>query len=570
MRETQIVQDLLDRYEEKHKRLLLEPEDREYLIEILASIYDFSLTIGMQNCYELYFSQVIYFVMHSGIVLECLNPNNRYCADMKKAIKLFVLIIALQNKCYDSQDINTDELSSLVEIHQIEELIDKHIKKDRSIESALLFFNKLLNEMLFPNAPEKFITFETKHFAIDEILITESALMALLGAYQLVRELESKSLNVRNSLKYFFKIYYIFYSDIYFCLSHEKFSNILKQFLLKYSSDGKQLRFFFEFTLKLLEDLKSTSLLDQGTLYQEKLLHPFETINNLHDIVYSFYEKIQTTRTDYNIYYDKYAKNLKTLMYYTWSETNSAYQLAKKFNDNSFDIEETKIFINELLSTVQNIYYDTDLLPSASLLSFFGNTSQSLAESATASSLFDSITGKVLDVVKQTNIIKNKAILDLVDNQMLKNIATGFLQNMGKNIGSSVQTNVVQKYVTINFKKISKGILWFWTTLGKSNELKDLSLKGNNQALIDKFIDIIKTPAVNLTKKGFDKIPYSYMVNSQNIGTFLDVLLRQARLWVGKHKIVEDAPFTSGEQMISGFARSVEINTNGLLENNDT
>ncbi|USO02235.1 MAG: hypothetical protein H6850_03975 [Alphaproteobacteria bacterium] len=568
-----VIDKLFKDYETRKGKLLFNTQEKQYFTEILNSIYDFSFVIGMQECFEKNFDQVLFCVKNSNVILDCLNPNSRYCPDMQKAVKLFILIIALQNKCTVVEDLEEAKLTQLVDIKNIEIFIEEHLRRDRSTEAALIFFSKILNSLVFGDKQESYIEFKKEDFDIDEILVTESALMSVLGSFQLARELEDVKVPTKGALRQFFKLYYIFYSDVYFCLSHDKFSYIMRNFFINHGSDGRQFKFFFEFMQKLMNDLKGTELLNKDSFYKEKLTHPFEIINNLHEVPYEFYDRIQKERTDYAVNYDKYAKNLKNLLYYVWNEVNYAYLLSLQFDENPASVEDVTAFANELFETVLETYYKTDMLPTTPLLKFFMSQESGGMESTingagggtsgTATSLFgskfiDDAYDRVIDTVKKSNLITNETIAGMLDNQMMKTAATGFFKNMGGKVESVVQKNVVQKVFTLNFSRISKGLLFFWRTFGKSSELKEVALKGNSDELIDKFIEIIKKPTVNAVNKGMEKIPYASLVSSQNVGGILDTILGQVKNAIGDKKFIEDAPFTSASGAIEDFASTVK------------
>jgi len=566
---TSVVSSLFKKYESKKGKLLFSKKEKEYFLEVLQSVYEFSFVIGMQECFEKNFDQILFCIKNSSVILDCLNPQSRYCPDMQKAVKLFVLIIALQNKCTVVTDIEESKLVQLVEIKNIEVFIEEHLKRDRSTESALLFFSKILNALIFNDDQEKYIHFKLEDFDVDEILVTESALMAVLGTFQLARELEDSGISTKGTLRKFFKLYYIFYSDVYFCLSHEKFSSMLHNFFMEYGTDdGKQFKFFYDFMQKLMNDLKSTELLNKGSFYKEKLVHPFEMINNLYAVPYEFYERVQKERTDYAVNYDKYAKNLKSILYYTWTEVNHAYLLALQFGDESMTVEEVNAFGNSLFETILETYHKTDMLPTKSILKFFmsQNTGYLDANTQGAASLtgglseqfIDGAYDRVMTAVKASNLITNETVTGMLDNQVLKTTATSLFKNLGSKVESVVQTDVVQKFITFNFSRISTGLLFFWKTFGTSSDLRDVAMKGNGADLIDRFIDIMKKPAIDAVSKGIEKMPYGSFVSSQNVGGVLDVVLNQVKNAIGDKTFIEDAPFTSAGAIVEEFASNVK------------
>ena len=212
------IDDLLAKYENTKEPLRISSQEKEYLKRVLRSIADFASVIGMEECFEQHFDKVLFFVKNSTVILDCLNPQSRYCPDMQKAIKLFVLIVSLQNKCLTSNAIDSRKLEDLLRIKNIETYIKDNLSRERDLKTSLLFFAQMLNDLVFDhnsetiNAQAQYIIFKTEDFDTGEILVAESALMAVLGAFQLARELKENDVKIDGSLKYFFKLYYIYYA----------------------------------------------------------------------------------------------------------------------------------------------------------------------------------------------------------------------------------------------------------------------------------------------------------------------------------------------------------------------
>ena len=254
------IDELLIRYESTEGKILIDPSERAYLKSVLQSIGEFATVIGMQECFEKNFGAIVFCVHNSTLILDCLNPNSRYCGDVQKSVKLFVLIIALQkvnnrqSDCVHANSLDQEKIAELLDIQEIDSLIARHLKRDRSIEASLYFFNNLLNTLTYKEDLSQYLDFRKEDFEVDEPLVTESALMAVLGTFQLFREMREKNpdLQISSAKKQFFKLYYLYYSDVYFCLSHEKFSSLLEGFFSQYGTDGRQFKFFYDFMQKLM------------------------------------------------------------------------------------------------------------------------------------------------------------------------------------------------------------------------------------------------------------------------------------------------------------------------------
>lgn len=537
-----LIPQILDAYEQTGTNVSLTPDDRQQLTTVLEATAKFAAAVGMYDVLKRYNLRVVFMLHHSPSLMEWLGPTSRYSPYIQSALMLVMLIEAIANDEPTQQQLDV-----------LEAIVQKHVSRDRTLPTALIFMANILNDLHDDDAS---VNFQPSQFDIDEPLIPETALLSTLATFRILQTVIPKQATAVDSTKNIFKLFYGYYVDLQATLSYTDFLNQQIQFLSANAGDARLTKFYFGLYTRLCDQVKVLPLFDPQSFYTVYNMHPLTLIDNLPDKICSFCQTLQDKSTDYATNLDQYVKDYRDIVSYVWSEMNEAYLLAHHYDATTvIDVQTIKSLANDILDAVCGCYFDSRTIPQKSILAFFR---PGQAMSGVGAGVMDKFLDQAFGFAQQFSAQMSHPVLDMLNSASTQNMIRMGARNL--NFGKILDNGFVKKYVSLNFDFISKGLLYFWRTFAKSTDFKNLATAGDSSAILKKFLDTIHDPAVNYIRGWLDKTTYGAMINLPSIGKMVDIFLGQARNALTRGGATTSPIFTTGTQVVNDFARSITSN----------
>lgn len=533
-----LIPQILDAYEQTGTNVSLTPDDRQQLTTVLQATAKFAAAVGMYDVLKRYNLRIVFMLHHSPSLMEWLGPTSRYSPYIQSALMLVMLIEAIAN-----DDPTQPRLDAL------EGIVTKHVSRDRTMPTALIFMANVLNAL---HDDDVAVKFQASQFDIDEPLIPETALLSTLATFRILQTVVPKQPTAVDSTKNIFKLFYGYYVDLQATLSYTDFLNQQIQFLSTNAGDARLTKFYFGLYTRLCDQVKALPLFAPGSFYTVYNMHPLTLIDNLPDKTCAFCQTLQDKNTDYATNLDQYVKDYRDIIGYVWSEINEAYLLAQHYDSETvIDVQAITSLANDMLDAVCGCYFDSRTIPQKSILAFF---KPGHAISGVGAGMADKFLDQAFSFAQKFAAQINHPVLDMINSERTQNMIRMGARNL--NFGKVLDNGFVKKYVSLNFDFIAKGLLYFWKTFAKSTDFKNLATAGDSGAILKKFLDAVHDPAMNYVRTWLDKTPYGAMVSLPSIGKMVDMFLGQARNALTKAGGTSPI-FTTGSQVVNDFARSI-------------
>lgn len=536
-----LIPQILDAYEQTGTNVSLTADARQQLTTVLETTAKFAAAVGMYDVLKRYNLRIVFMLHHSPSLMEWLGPTSRYSPYIQSALMLVMLIEAIANDDPTQQRLDT-----------IETIAQKHVSRDRTLPTALIFMANMLNDL---HDDDVSVNFQASQFDIDEPLIPETALLSTLATFRILQTVVPKQPTAVDSTKNIFKLFYGYYVDLQATLNYTDFLDQQIQFLSKNAGDARLTKFYFGLYTRLCEQVKSLPLFDPASLYMVYNIHPLTLIDGLPDKICAFCQTLQDKNTDYATNLDQYVKDYRDIISYVWNEINEAYLLAQHYDsDTTIDIKSIKTLADDILDAVCGCYFDSRTIPQKSILAFF-KPGQAITD--VGAGMADKFLDQAFGFAQRFAAQISHPVLDMINNPSTQNMIRMGARNL--NFGKVLDNGFVKKYVSLNFDFISKGLLYFWRTFAKSTDFKNLATAGDSSAILKNFLDAVHDPAMGYVRNWLDKTPYGSMVNLASIGKMVDAVLGQARNALTRSGGISPV-FTTGSQVVNDFARSITTN----------